>query len=255
MAGRYKRNYLDNVVLRLDFNKLEGGKSLDTFLEKLDSLFPYKEYSSNFADSIEINLEKDEVVKNREEVLTWDYLDAYKTKKVRLTPTFIAIEYLNRTYTDSKELLNDFENILKVFIDDLSITTINRIGLRYINRFDLDTEVDEIPDWSKFFSKDLVGSINFAKKLKYPIARSMHNLQLKADDHDILVRFGIWNQDFPSENTRKEFILDIDAFSRFAVENVNQIKEIVSQYNKNIEKIFEKSIASETKVLLEKKND
>lgn len=257
MSKKYKRNYLDSVILRVDFDRIGDNRRLTNFLKlRIDPLYPYKEEKHGFSGSIKIDITKDKVEKSKkEEVTIWSYLDAYKNKRVEIAHNFIAIEYLNRSYTDSKELLKDCEDVLATFIDELSVSKINRLGLRYINRFDFDVDISEMVDWSKFFAKDLVGNVSFAKKLKYPIIRAMSNLHYRISDHDVLVRSGLWNQDFPSENMRKEFIVDIDTFSRFVIDDPSRINSIVKEYNKDVEKIFEKIIGAESKKLLNKKND
>ena len=161
---------------------------------------------------------------------------------------------MNRSYSNSEELLEDCKKIVDEFLKEFSITTINRLGLRYINRFDLDAEVTGSIEWKKFFSVELLGAIDFAQKLVYPLSRAMTSLQLRVDDHNILVRYGIWNQDFPSENNRKEFIIDIDASSRAALEPIAEISTLLKKYNSNIEKIFELSIKEDLRNILNKEN-
>lgn len=253
MSKKYKRNYLDSVIFRVDFDVLEDEKKLKKCRQKLEQMFPFKEESKGLEGTFEIDVVKDSYKSDKKEILTWDYFDTYKSKKVRVTSKFLVVEYLNRSYSDSKELLLDIENIVEVFVNDLGIDTYNRIGLRYINRFDFDIDVSDLIDWNKYFNRDLIGAVNFAKKVKYPISRAMTNLHIRFDEHDTTIRYGIWNQDFPSKNTKKEFILDIDAFSRFAVDADSGLSEIVKSYNKSIETIFEKSIGEETRKILNKK--
>lgn len=252
MASKYKRNYLDSVVVRIDFDRIEDTSRIKEYLKVLDKSFPFKSETETYAGNVNINIQKDEVIDERKSLQVWEYLDAYKNKKVVITPMFVAIEYLNRSYTDSKELLKDYKIIIESFIEDLSLSSINRLGLRYINRFDLDTEVLGNIKWEKFFSKSLVASSDFVDKLKYPLIRSMNNLHLRKEEHDILIRYGIWNQDFPSENTRKEFVLDIDSFSRLAFKEISNTTSLIKEYNQNIENIFEKAIGVEIKKLLKK---
>jgi uncharacterized protein (TIGR04255 family) len=253
MTKKYKRNYLDRVILKIDFDATEDDLHFKKYLSKLNDIFPYKAKGEGYEGMIEIDIKKDEVKKERKIINTWDYFDAYKNKKVTVTPGFIAIEYLNRSYKDSKELLSDCDKVIYEFIKELSISSIKRLGLRYINRFNLDEDFKDSIDWNTFFSKDLVSPINFSKKIRYSIVRSMSNLHLRLENQDILIRYGIWNQDFPSENTSKEFILDIDAFSRNSIDNPSEINTIIRRYNNDIKNIFEKSINSEIKKLLNKK--
>lgn len=254
MPRKYKRNYLDNVVLRIDFEEVED-TSLKIFLKKLDDIFPYKTKEEGIEENVKIDIKGNKVTNSRKEIPTWIYLDTYKNKKVTVTHGFIAIEYLNRSYRDSKELIDDCRSIISSSIADLSISSVKRLGLRYVNRFNLDTDVKGTIKWSDFFSKELVGSVSFAGKTRYSIVRAMSNLHLRSDGCDILIRYGIWNQDFPSENNRKEFIIDIDIFSRIALEDMGEITNIVEEFNQNAEKIFEKSLGVEIKKILRKKED
>lgn len=252
MHTKYKRNYLDNVVLRIDFPVIEDRKGFQFALRALSSKFPYQNKSQELEGIVQIS-PAGEVTNNRKMNDVWDYWDAYKNKNIRITHTFLAIQYLNRSYINSKELVQDCKDIIDIFTRDVGITSITRLGLRYINRFDLDAEVKNDIVWNKYFSSNLLGSIGFAKKIKRPIARAMSVLQLKYEDHDIQMQYGIWNKDFPSENTRKEFIVDIDSHSRFALESVSELTSMVQKYNKDIESIFLQSIGGEMKKLLTKR--
>ena len=247
----YRKNYLDSVTLRLDFDKVELSK-LSDFSKKILVEFPYQETKKAIVGQVKIDFKANSIGNTREEATVWEYLDTYKNKKLRINSDYISIEYQNRSYKDINDLLKDSKEIIKVFIESFGIQTITRLGLRYINRFDFHSEVRGIIDWKKFFNTNIISGITFSNRLKYPLARTMSQTYFKLDNSDMIFNYGIWNQDFPNKNVSKEFILDIDCFSRFPLENISVINEVITQYNKNIQAVFEKSITEETRKILKK---
>lgn len=58
MAKKYKRNYLDTVTLKVDFERIEDSKKFSNFLKKLDDIFPYKEESKSLQQTLSVDIEK-----------------------------------------------------------------------------------------------------------------------------------------------------------------------------------------------------
>lgn len=246
----YKKNFLDNVILRLDFEKTDLSK-LSDFSSKLKADFPFQEAKTGFAGQVKIDIKNNLIDNNRQEVSFWEYLNTYKNKKLRIAADHLIIEYTHKSYVNADNLIKDAEGIVQTFINEFNIQSVNRLGLRYVNRFDLSNFVKEKIDWKKYFNNDVVAPINFSNKTGYDLARCITQNYLKLSECDILLNYGIWNQDFPNENVGKEFLLDIDCFSRFPLERTSDISKTISSYNSNIQKIFEKSIKEETRKLMQ----
>jgi uncharacterized protein (TIGR04255 family) len=246
----YKRNFLDNVILRIDFEKIDLSKLAD-FSKALSKEYPYQETKKGLAGEVHIDIQNNVVNNNRQEVSFWEYTNAYRNKKARIASDHLLIEYQNKSYNDSQDLLNDVKEFIQPFIDEFSVHSVTRVGLRYINRFDFNSEVKGQIDWKNYFSNELIAGITFSKKLKHSFARLMSQSYFKLDGCDILMNYGIWNQDFPNTNVSKEFVLDIDCFSRFPLEKTSDISKTITEYNKSIQAIFEKSIKQGVKDIMQ----
>ncbi len=126
------------------------------------------------------------------------------------------------------------------FRDTYEVDTLDRVGLRYINRIVLPS--GHPLDWDGYIDRKLT-----AATLEVPgpgspsLARSMHTIFWHEDDYRIKFQFGIHNSDFPNPVAKREFILDYDCFSVGPVDAADAPNCLVS-YNKLIESLFEQSI-------------
>jgi uncharacterized protein (TIGR04255 family) len=74
------------------------------------------------------------------------------------------------------------------------------------------------------------------------LRRSMHSMVIAHDDEtQINFNFGIFNQYFPAPITDREFILDLDAYTPFAIE-AGDCDRMVEKFNQVIAIYFEASI-------------
>lgn len=251
-ATKYKRNFLDRVVIRFDFDNIELGK-LKKFSEKIQDKFPYQEQKDGRTGAMKIDLKKGQIVDNSvQPTIVWEFLSPTKQKKLTVTSSYIAVEYLNRSYSDKKELLKDSDEIVLPFLEQFGVLTINRLGLRYVNNFDLNSIKKDF-DWKDYFKPELVSGIQFAHKRKVRMMRSLNQLELKYEREDLRFVFGVFNPDYPNENTRKEFIMDIDCYSRFPLEPGNDIHTAIERYNEHVQDVFENSITDSLRDFLNRK--
>jgi uncharacterized protein (TIGR04255 family) len=245
----YKRNFLKNVILRIDFPQT----SLD-FLEKftleIQAKFPLQEQIESGAGSFIVGFNNGQFQQSQQKVIVWNFYDLKKTKKLEVSGDHLYIEYSK--YKNSEDLLSDVRDVVARFIELSKIESINRVGLRYTNEIDL-KEVASSVDWSKYFDKNLLGTLNFATKTKSKLARGMSRLVVKEQIADVSFNFGIWNADFPNENVRKEFLLDYDCYSRLPID-VSDVDfvDLIKTYNLYVEKLFEGSITDAFREILNK---
>ncbi len=243
----YKRNFLKTVLLRIDY-PITSLDFLTKFSKKIQTKFPINEQVESTGTSVIIRDGK--IEQNQQKLIVWNFFDAKKTKKLEIAEDHLFIEYSK--YKNSEELLTDVKDVVNDFIELSKIESINRIGLRYTNEIDL-KEIKEVIDWSKYFNKNLLGSIFFGGRTKPKLARAIGRLVIKESIADINFTFGIWNSDFPNANVRKEFMLDFDCYSRLpaATAEFNFI-ELIKTYNQYIENLFEASITDNFRSLLNK---
>lgn len=247
----YKRNFLNKVILKCDYDFIDLGK-LEEFAKSVKAIFPFQESQEGVNREMEIDFNKGKVISNNGiKSKQWNLLSADRNKYLLITPNFVSLEYINNSYKNKTELVSDFEKTLLPFLNFFKINTVNRIGLRYLNDINLNSIKGDF-DWSIFFHKDLLNGIYLNKRLKNDLSRSMSTTEMKQGEANIRFTYGIWNKDYPNENTRKEFILDIDCYSKFPHDTNETITETIKEYNKISENIFEKNIKDGLRNILRK---
>lgn len=250
----YKKNFLDSVVFRIDFEKIDMN-SISSFSDCIRKHFPISEFKVESVNTITFEAKVKKAESKVSEMGYWSFLSLSKNKELLIFPNHMSINYKNNSYLNLDELTKDFDIIFLEFIKHFSIETLNRVGLRYLNRVNLDSAVKDVDKfkWSEFFSKELTSGLDFAYKNKISPTRALAQMFLKIDDvSEIIFNYGVWNSDFPSVITRKEFILDIDCYSKFPI-NTNiteELKNILLKYNKDIQFIFERSITDRLRSIL-----
>jgi uncharacterized protein (TIGR04255 family) len=244
----YKRNFLKSVILRFDFDQADV-TFLSSFSEKISKDYPFSKQDSEKSYLFEV---KDNNVERIEEKnLYWQFSNPTQNKILKLASTSLTLEY-QASYKSSKDLLETLNDVCIPFLNDAQVKTVNRIGLRYINYIDF-KEIKKDFKLSDYLSKKLLSTIEFAEKIKGKVSRQMSQLSLKKEDTEITFNFGIWNNDFPSENTRNEFLMDIDCYSRFPIENnTADLVSKIEKYNLYVQDIFEKSITEKFRDFLNK---
>lgn len=242
----YKKNFLKKVIFRVDFEQIELTQ-LSKFFSTIKDEFPNQEEQKGFEGAVQVNLESGKVKQEQKEFFSWIFSNRQKTKRFYVSSKFTILEY--DKYRDSKELISDIEKFLSSFLNQFEVKTLNRVGLRYLNQIEL--KETNILDWEDYLDDALIANLKFSLKNSFNLARVMGQLIIKKENYDISFNYGIPNSDFPSEITRKEFLLDYDCHSKLPTEasDINII-EVAKTYNKELETLFEKSIKAKFRELL-----
>lgn len=245
---KYKKNCLKLVLLKIDFNEVEL-TGLEQFKEEIKKRFPNFKKKEGEEGKIEFNIKTKEVLSESQNTDLWFFSDKKETTTVRITSKSLYIQY--DTYKDKEELFSDVEKVVASFISKMQIKTINRIGLRYINKITIN-EKKKIK-WEEYLNSQLLETPSFAKKNNKTIARAMNLLVLKESHGLINFTFGFWNDIYPEETNEKEFTLDYDYYSIFPIFlEENNIIDIVKIYNEAISSLFELSIKQKFRTYLNK---
>ena len=142
----YKKNYLKQVVFRIDFEEV-GLTKINDYLKKVALYFSNTErklgYESQFTLSFADGQPNQQQVNNP--LTLWNLNNADETKKAELSSKWFWIEYSN--YKNSDALLTDIKDIFEVFVEDFEVKVINRIGLRYSNVI-VPPETSKPTDWA-----------------------------------------------------------------------------------------------------------
>lgn len=252
-SKQYNRNFLEAVIFRIDFDWIELGKLDDFYNSELKRKFPHYIEKAGVEGTILFSHKKDasEFSQSKKEFTAWQFESKRRNIILQIAPKHLYLEYMDKTYKNSTELLGDIKKIIKVFIKEFKVETIKRIGLRYSNEITLSGKYPL--KWKKYLNKDLLGGISFAQKKKLSIARGMGQLVIKKDEADITFNYGLFNKDFPNKVSAKEFILDYDCVSKLPFEaSLEDIVEKAKLFNLYVDSLFEASITSSFRDLLNK---
>jgi uncharacterized protein (TIGR04255 family) len=238
MPGTYARNNLEAVIFRLDFKDTEIN-SLKSYYEHIKGLLSLQDEKravrGDFTFDVAAGTMKDQSV----QTILWVFKNPENTKSLEIGIDHFA--YTVTKYIDYSHFKDDINVLLGPFMSAAKITTIQRMGLRYVNRIKLDES--KPLEWTKYINNDLIGSLKFIRENSLRIARAMNQLVVKGSNADVIVNYGLWNQDYPNELTRKDFVLDLDCASRLPFDvNESPILDLLTEYNGQLTSLFELSI-------------
>ncbi len=235
----YKKNFLTNVIIRIDFNPIHAlASDASPAMDSL-SIFPHKKQQEG--EEVEVMFSNTGQSINRRLNRVWEYATDDRKRIVNIASTFLSIEYREGSYTkfqDASILIND---IWSEFARKYSINEVGRVGLRYINEVEC-TDGDTF-DLSGWLDDTFASSIKTGFKDGFRPVRSMHQIRLKKEAITVLMNYGMFNSEYPNPIAKKEFVIDIDCFILGEI-SFNHISKNLNDLNKISEEIFEDSIGS-----------
>jgi uncharacterized protein (TIGR04255 family) len=217
----YKRNYLTQVLARLDFstayNILEGGPPKNV-ANVLKASFPIIEQKkqvqvqhfqviSGEAAKKPKDMLKD-MQQSRRELFQWFFHSKDRNKNFHIAADCCYIEF--KKYKHFEELRQDFLQVAEALFAELPTLRASRIGLRYIDTIAL--QEDQPTDWSKYLQPHLLGIFKNATD-PATITRALGLLDFDYGDMQMRFQYGMPNPDFPATIRQKQFTLDYDAYS------------------------------------------
>lgn len=241
----YKKNFLTNVIFRLDISSLitfEKEVLLkiqnDIFeLVPVYKLISQKQSLVQFGDNQATVEDKDihiHLFTNKEENI-----------KLNLTEEFFTLEFTK--YKNFKDFFDILDPILKSFLKNIPHVSFGRIGLRYINLINF--EEGNPLEWNDFISNKLTYAIDNFFVDKINIARAVSQVIFNFEEYLLLFTYGIHNGSFPAKVNRKEFILDFDCSTKDF--NDLEIKKLLEKFNHKIKEMFENCITENLRSKLE----
>ncbi len=244
MSKEYKRNFLKNVIFRIDFfsdekvfEQIMSKKNIDELKTKFEILEPLQTIKNT---DFTFNLNDETIKTNERELKKYIFRKKNQSAALIIEPNALVIDYSK--YNNS-EVLKDDITVLKTIVSNVSIS---RIGLRYINYLEC-TGFGDIA-WEKYINSQLLEN----QKINYngTLLQSITVSDIKFDDYIIRFQHGIHNQYHPSDRVKDAFVLDFDAYTNNIVQNVN-LEEIVAKWNKQINDLFEQSITDDFRGVLD----
>jgi uncharacterized protein (TIGR04255 family) len=246
----YKTPFLKEVIFRIDFpspidgvEKQLSNKLTKAILEKFPISEPQKAHAQEFQFSGPSFQAK------TSEIMQWVFHGKNREKSLTIEPASLVISV--RDYKTYENFIADFKHILTVLFDEYKEIAVGRIGLRYVNLIDLNEP--EPLEWKVYVNEDILGIIDFHEEKKF-LTRVFHIVEYNFDGLSVKYQFGIANPDYPAQIKKKQFVLDIDAYSHGAFD-FGDILNCVNDAHEKIQDIFERSITNKTRQLMKQQND
>jgi uncharacterized protein (TIGR04255 family) len=239
---RYNSNFLEKVILKLDFDNISLAK-LEEYIDAIRDTFDINNTQSGFEGSFNIDVVQGVVEQSKQELNIKEFTSTTKPdKKITLSQKWISLEYSNRSYSNSEELIEDVDSFIQPFIELLEVKLINRVGLRYINEIVAPRNTNPLA-WGNYIEAGLIGSLAFANRMDGSLSRNFTQQYYKYAAADVLFSFGVWNDDFPNPVVAKKFILDFDCSSTIPRETSDvTLRTEIGEYNQIVESMFETAI-------------
>ncbi len=252
MTDEYKRNYLKEVILRIDFPdaslKLEDGVPT-SITKKILIHYPIPEKSDLIEKSIKISGSADEKpVEVIKEYTQWAYHGKNRDKNFCISNDYAYFSHKtwdSESYKQVEELCLSLLDELFDINPELQVT---RLGFRYINHIESHKPGSPI-DWGDYLNNDMLCIFNIAADHRQYISRAFHNLVLNYGDVMLRFQYGMHNPDYPATIRKKLFVLDYDAYCE-GPQNKQEIETNLKCIHDKIIEFFELSILDNLRAIM-----
>ncbi len=234
---KYRKNFLSEVIARIDFASPihRIAKDLPSRISTAAlKAFPIQEPRKAIAQHLQISQQN--VTTENVELTEWHFFGKEREKQLVLVNESLFVTYTR--YENYSSFRDDFLNILEVFFKDFPECVPNRLGLRYINKISIQN--GDPFSWEEYINASLLSILNFSTN-KTQISRAFSNLEFNHGDFNVRFQFGMHNPDFPAIIRQRHFILDYDAYHQ-GLQNPQDIGHNLDRYHEQIQLLFENSI-------------
>ncbi len=236
-------NHLKNVIARIDFNQRVDeliANIPDEVKNAALSRFAIEEPTE--ASFMHVDLSKNII--NKQPILEQRFHGKNRDKVLVINPEWISLEYSK--WGQYNQFTEDFHHFLGTFFSKFPNVKAKRLGMRYINNFELAKY--DVDDWKELFNTSMV-SYHSEPFAGGEYVRIFSNLEFKHDDFNVRFQFGIPNQDYPASIRREIFAIDIDAYILGLIEP-QDIANNFLKFHSKIQDLFEYSITDKMRGIL-----
>lgn len=235
-AACYGRNYLAEVVVRVDFL---------TSLNSLRESFP-KALSDVVSTWFPIAEPKNQIVQEvrlvsgvpspgtREEFTEWNFWGRDREKRLAVSHNSLFIQY--KRYARYEDIRAEFVAVLDAVLRLFPDVQPRRLGIRYVNKIEVEGSPLDWVDWLQPFLVAALGA-----PYSESLSRTIQVAEFNFGDFKLRYQYGIPNADHPAVIRQKTFVLDLDAFTDSAFDSRN-IATNLDQFHSRIQDLFESSI-------------
>ncbi len=235
---KYEKNFLTNVIFRLDIGSildLNANDNFTKFKKDVFEILPISSEVKNITKNVNIELN---IITDKENI-SYVFENQERTYKFSLSQSNLVIECTKyKNFPDFYEII---EKIINSFTKIYKPISFIRLGLRYVNQIKIERGHTFI--WKDYLDKSLTASMDIFLGGRENLSRAMSSFTMNNDDNNskLVIIYGMYNSDFPSKIYNKEFILDFDCFTD-EIERNEDILIKLSDFNEVIKKMFELSI-------------
>lgn len=250
----YKKNFLTNVILRLDFGDIEAlMRDHDLqFSKDVAELYPIVSKNKIDITSFSFSPENDSI-QRKSGGWRWGHQNDKDGKKaVYLLPNAIIFEYKEGQYKHFPAFYKDMGYVYEKFQNNYNINEFTRLGLRYVNEIVV-PGIDPL-NWDGYIKSNLSAAIRAGLSSNSKLVRSMHQLHFLKEDIITIFNYGIHNKDYPNPVSRPAIILDYDCYIVGKITNDEVFKKI-EELNVFASDLFESSIDDNLRVIMERSNE
>lgn len=245
MSKQYKKSPIAEVIceFRFELGDSFDRKMVDLFFNEVKEKFPKKKNGRAHQVNLEINPnEQKQNIDNSSYDFDLFFSDDEKTL-IQLDKGRLSIHKL-RPYDSWREFYATINLVFNSYIKIIKIKSIQRIGLRYVNNFEIPSPSLEIEQY--FNLRPAIGEslpqnlVSFAVGAVFVFENGRDNMKVQ-----FLDRPGISPE-------KMMFVLDMDYF--LANPNgvqINEVEQWLINAHKNVENIFETALTDKTKQLFD----
>ncbi|MDX1915425.1 MAG: TIGR04255 family protein [Methylophilus sp.] len=231
----YKKNYLAEVIARIDFAQLVTTLNQPILPEKIQEVLKsrYKIFEPSKAVTQGVTITEAGITTDSQEFQQWVYHGENREKTITINHHSITISL--REYKDYENFKLDVIEPIQAISNAEGGVFINRTGLRYVNIFpNTNNNYAEI---SERFIEMIAAPYQSIIDLDN-LSRHIQISEYIYDEIKLRIQSGIFNPDYPAKVKNKEFVLDFDAFmdTPHSFENMNNLFD---ELHKTIEGKFE----------------
>jgi uncharacterized protein (TIGR04255 family) len=236
----YKRNYLTQVIARIEFvaplgilERTVPAKFSDAVTKVFPIVVPVE--LTNFAIEMQVGVESTK--SNQTRIKQWQFFGKEREKVLSVSSQALDLGYSK--YTTYEEVKAAFTEAVETLAKLCPDARVKRFGLRYVNKITIENSTNPT-DLNGLISPELSCMIRFFQPEN--LTRLFHIAELKMGDFDLRFQFGFPNPDYPAVMKRPEFILDMDAYVQI-VHDLNESLRYMDGAHEQIQSLFEKSIS------------
>lgn len=253
----YKKNFISKVICKVDFiNNIQNSQVLDEKLQRIAlKHFPVQNMDEIVKfNQIRLNLNssKPDISDKVTDMLLRKFSSNTERNTVKISNAFVLFDI--QDYSSFTSLYAAYSDIMTELFSIGNIA-IKRIGLRYINQFDL----SQMRVQKNYFSGNIASALE--RKFidiedSFCLTRATHKIEYKVDDMKLSFAYGLNNKNYPnviSDNAL--FMLDYDCYKEEVVERLDETIRILKTAHSNIQALFESSITDSLRKIMDEKHE